>query len=454
MNFIAGHRPRRLSCVLLAAALAGMVAGSGTANAETAEALDVTGYDLTLEHQPGAQTLRGTAVISAKARSALDRVTVRLAGLRATAVTVDSVPVKSFAHNADDELLIQPATTIRPGAGFRLRVEYGGTPGPGWLATTTGGANAFLGSSRSWFPVRDQARDKAEFRLAMTVPDGWGVVSVGREGQQQAGAGSTTFHWAEPEVDPDHVSVSIDRFTTERGALADGTPVITAYAPGLQTATKPLADRLPEVLDFLSAKFGRYPFDAAGNVFLQVSDGAPATSPQTRPVYLGAGNPQYMTLETVVHEQAHQWYGISAAPRLPADSCLSECFASYAPWLWQEAKEGADLDLRYRQIVAAKRGEPAFWERLYQPGVTPGITMYNKGPLALHALRRQLGEQAFDQLLRRWPQEHRASYADWPKFEALAAEVSGQNLDGFFAAWFRGATVPADEYLWPGPLKP
>ncbi|GAA2795451.1 M1 family metallopeptidase [Crossiella cryophila] len=432
--------------------LAGTVAGAGTAAAGTAEDLDVTAYDLTLDHRPEVQTLRGTAVISAKARTALDRVTLRLAGLRVTSVTVDSVPAKSFAHNADDELRITPATPIRPGADFRLRIEYGGTPGPGWLATTTGGANAFLGSSRSWFPVRDQARDKADFHLAMTVPAGWGVVSVGREGQRDAG--SSTFHWAEPEVDPDHVSVSIDRFTTERGALADGTPVVTAYAPGLRAATKPLADRLPEVLDFLSGKFGRYPFDAAGNVFLQVGDDAPATAPQTRPVYLGAGNPRYMTLETVVHEQAHQWYGISTAPRLPADSCLSECFASYAPWLWQEAKEGADLDTRYRQIVAAKRGEPAFWEPLYQPGVTPGITMYNKGPLALHALRRQLGEQAFDRLLRRWPQEHRASYADWPRFEALAKEVSGQDLDGFFTAWFRGATVPADVYLWPGPLKP
>ena len=29
-----------------------------------------------------------------------------------------------------------------------------------------------------------------------------------------------------------------------------------------------------------------------------------------------------------------------------------------------------------------------------------------------------------------------------------------QIRNGFFHAWFRGATVPADKYLWPGTLKP
>jgi hypothetical protein len=40
------------------------------------------------------------------------------------------------------------------------------------------------------------------------------------------------------------------------------------------------------------------------------------------------------------------------------------------------------------------------------------------------------------------------------RFEAFAEKISGQDLTGFFQTWFRGATVPADEYLWPGTLKP
>jgi hypothetical protein len=32
--------------------------------------------------------------------------------------------------------------------------------------------------------------------------------------------------------------------------------------------------------------------------------------------------------------------------------------------------------------------------------------------------------------------------------------ISGKDLHGFFDAWFRGTTQPADQYLWPGTLKP
>lgn len=80
--------------------------------------------------------------------------------------------------------------------------------------------------------------------------------------------------------------------------------------------------------------------------------------------------------------------------------------------------------------------------------------MYDKGPLALHALRKQVGDEAFDRLLRRWPQEHRADYVDWPGFEAFAARVTGEDLTGFLQAWFRGDTVPEERYLWPGSLQP
>ncbi|MEV0403175.1 M1 family aminopeptidase [Actinoallomurus sp. NPDC050550] len=295
---------------------------------------------------------------------------------------------------------------------------------------------------------------KAAFHLAATVPDGWSVVSIGRERPVRRGSTTATFRWTEPDVDPADIAVSIDRFTIERSALADGTPVVNAYAPGLQESTKPLADRLPEILDFLSDKFGRYPFRAAGNVFVQVDDDAPATAPQTRPVYLGAGNKQFMTLDAVVHEQTHQWYGVSAAARRPEDDCLAECFAAYATWLWDEAKDGADLDARYREQVNAKKGDADFWKELYRPGEAPGINEYDKGPLALHALRRQVGDKAFSRLIEQWPQEHRDDYVDWPQFEAFAEKITGQDLTGFFQAWFRGATVPADQYLWPSTLKP
>lgn len=454
---------------MVAAVLAGTVVSAGTGfgadgsprtrmAADSAEAgggsFDATGYDITMTYQPDTRTLRGVTVVSATATEALDRFTLDLGGLTVRSVTVDSKAVRSFSRTGAKDLVIVPPTTIRREAGFQVRIEYDGTPGAGWLATTSGGATAFEGSSSGWFPVHEDAHDKANFHLAATVPDGWSAVSIGREGPVRHGSTTATFRWTEPDVDPADIAVSIDRFTVERSSLADGTQVVNAYAPGLQESAEPLADRLPEILDFLSDRFGRYPFRAAGNVFVHVDNDAPATAPQTRPVYLGAGNEQFMNLDAVVHEQAHQWYGVSAAVRRPEDDCLAECFAAYATWLWDEARDGVDLDARYREQVNAKKGDADFWNELYRPGEAPGINEYDKGPLALHALRRQIGDRAFYRLIKRWPREHRGDYVGWPRFETFAEKIAGPDLTGFFQAWFRGSTVPVDEYLWPGTLKP
>jgi aminopeptidase N len=443
---------------VLTLVLAGVGTGSGAAGPPTAHptvdgGFDVTGYDITMDYRPDTRTLRGTTTITATATEALDGFTLHLDGPEARSVVVDSAAT-SFAPAGERNLVVTPARTIARGATFHVRVDYDGTPGPGWLPTESGGATAFQGSTSAWFPVHDDAFDRADFRLTATAPAGWSVVSIGREAPPPPGAPANTVRWTEPDVDPAAVAVSVDRFTLDRSVLADGTPVVDAYAPGLREATEPLADRLPDVLRFLSAAFGRYPFDAAGNVFVHVNDDGPGTAPQTRPVYLGAGNERFTTLDVVVHEQAHQWYGVSAAPARSEDACLAECFATYATWMWDEAENGVDLDTRYRERVDAEQDDVDFWLELYRPGRAPGFAVYGKGPLALHALRRQVGEDAFRRLLVRWPQEHSSSHVDWPRFEVFAERVTGQELDVFFQAWFRDGTIPAHDHLWPGALTP
>jgi aminopeptidase N len=139
------------------------------------------------------------------------------------------------------------------------------------------------------------------------------------------------------------------------------------------------------------------------------------------------------------------------------DVCISECFASYAPWLWDEAKDGVDLDARYREQVTQFSAFPGFWSgTLYDMGPYQEFAypVYLRGPLALHALRHQIGEPAFDALLRAWPARHRYGNAGWLEFEALASTISGQDLRGFFDAWVRGTDVPPAQYLWPGTLTP
>ena len=266
------------------------------------------------------------------------------------------------------------------------------------------------------------------------------MISNGREGPPGT--------WTEPNPVASYLTtIAIGKFSVDRSTLPDGTPVVSAYAPGAE-ARRATGSRLPEVLGFLSGKFGPYPQSAAGGIYLD-EDIHFSLETQTRPTYA-----KWAELATLVHESAHQWFGDSVSLKDWSDICLNECFASYAQWLWAE-REGQNLDDRYRAAIDITRGSTDFWSQklvgMGQGHEFEGV--YNKGILALHALRREIGDPAFNRLLHDWPSRFRHGNATWADFETMATQVSGRNLHEFFDGWFRGTKLPADADLFPGSLR-
>ncbi|WP_442785187.1 M1 family aminopeptidase [Amycolatopsis sp. H20-H5] len=133
----------------------------------------------------------------------------------------------------------------------------------------------------------------------------------------------------------------------------------------------------------------------------------------------------------------------------------NECFASYSPWLWSEAKDGVNLNDRYRAAIEITQRSTDFWaQKLTDMGAGNEFGgVYNKGILAMHALRRKVGEAAFAEVLRGWPAEHRHGNASWAEFETFVSHTAGQDLHAFFDDWFRGTKLPADADLHPGALR-
>ncbi|MDQ3457149.1 MAG: hypothetical protein M3513_17200 [Actinomycetota bacterium] len=63
--------------------------------------------------------------------------------------------------------------------------------------------------------------------------------------------------------------------------------------------------------------------------------------------------------------------------------------------------------------------------------------------MTLHALRGEIGDADFFALLERWAQSREDGNGTTPEFVALAEQISGQQLDGFFDAWlFTGSKPP------------
>ncbi len=412
---------------------------------------DVGGYDLALRYDPETGRLDGTATITATATQNLSRFNLDLAGLAARKVTVDGQPAGSAADG--DELVVTPATGVTQGRAFTVVVEYGGEPGTignealgagGWLRTADG---AFaLGqpeSASTWFPVNDHPADKATFRLAMTVPDGVEALSNGVPGDRTSADGWTTWRWSEGAPMASYLATVVIgqyRVTTTTHA---GKPMVIAIPESLPAdgpAARSMA-RTGEVADFLAGRFGPYPFDAYGGIVLDDDRVSYALETQSRPVYgnvFFAGGPD---ATVVAHELAHQWFGDSVALQRWRDIWLNEGFATYAEWLWQEHEGGPtaqqSFDRRYGSFD---------WS---QPPGRPGpdglfsASVYQRGGMTVHALRRTIGDEAFFALLKSWPESRRNGNATTAQFIAAAEEAAGgRDLEPLFQAWLYGTTKP------------
>ncbi|WP_128376802.1 M1 family metallopeptidase [Streptomyces cavernae] len=417
----------------------------------------VSEYDVRVNYDPARpRHLEGDTTVRAVATQDLDRFHLDLEGFQVTAVTVDGTPARAVSREGAHELVVTPARPLRKNASFAVRVRYSGEPvGEGWHTLADGGANVTgePHAATAWYPANDHPSDKATFRLTATVPNGWTVVGNGRPGATTKDRGTTTFRWYEDRPMATFLStIAIDKFTVRASKLSDGTPVINAYSPGSRIDPEAEA-QLPEVIDFLASKFGPYPFSSAGAIVITGDDGEgpPALETQSRPTYHGG----FFDI-SMVHENTHQWFGNSVSVSDWRNGCLAECFAQYAVQLWDEEKNGSDLDnFFYRGMLEESTADPEFWTtKLYDPGKGRELDggLYSKGSMMLHALRRTVGDDAFFGTLKRWQREHRYGNGSWPQFEALTEKVSGKDLTGFFDAWVDGTTVPQKKYLYPGSL--
>jgi hypothetical protein len=211
-------------------------------------------------------------------------------------------------------------------------------------------------------------------------------------------------------------------------------------------SVKASLDRLPEILAFLSTKFGSYPFNAAGGIVPNDDRLGFALETQTRPLYspgfFGGGE----NTSVVSHENTHQWFGDSLSVKQWKDLWLNEGFATYAEWLWSEHEGGPSVQENYDFYRTIPADEDGFWGApTADPGVDDlfGAAVYDRGALVLHTLRLAVGDATFFRILKTWAATHKYGNVSTPEFTALAEKLSGKNLDALFDTWLYTGGKPA-----------
>ncbi|WP_432067576.1 M1 family metallopeptidase [Streptomyces sp. C10-9-1] len=416
---------------------------------------DVSHYDLRLTYRPETDRLEGTATILATATQSLSRFNLDL-GLDVREVRVDGRPAVSV-REGEQELVVTPARPLTEGRPFSVVVRYAGKPSEvsigGWTAwhgTPDGGVAAQEPESAAWwFPSNDHPLDKATYDVSVAVPDGSQAISNGVLVSQRSRLGWTRYTWRSDRPQASYLAtLAVGRFDITTDTTANGLPVLNAYSKDLGAdagAARASLERTTEVAEWLTEVFGPYPFNALGGYVPNVTSGY-ALETQTRPFYSPRQFANGANVSVVVHELAHQWYGDSVSVRGWKDIWINEGFARYSQWLWSEREgEGTAQELA-DWVYAQHPEEDPFWTVL--PG-DPGperqfhLAVYDRGALALQALRNEIGDEDFFAVLKGWPTEYAYGNADVGDFVRYAERVSGRPLAGLFHTWLYEPRRPA-----------
>lgn len=433
--------------------------------------LDVQHYDVSLTvPRPGTPELRGEVTLTVRSTRPLAEVRLDFLGPEVSAARWNGQPVPFRTDSQAQKLIVTPPTPLRPGTAARLTVTYAGTPGEvldpdfstplrlGWQSVAAGegkaGANFTLSEpngTHTFLPCNDHPSDKATYTTRVTVPEGFVAAASGVEGRQSAAKGTRTFVFTQAQPIPTYaLAIHVNRF--ERAVA----PAVPAGANGSAVARRdyfPLGTpqdvraaytRTDEMLRVLSSWFGPYPFGAYGVAV--VTPPLPALETAT----LSTMPLRSSTERVAVHELAHQWFGNNVTPVTWADTWLSEGFATYAELLWAEAQgeDGqavaahwyANLERRApRSLVATTAGQ------LFD------LSAYQRGALALHALRAAVGEGNFRRVLQAYSARFSGGTVDTAALLALVGEQTGAAGAAALRPWVEWERLPPLPVLHPLP---
>ncbi|WP_433229994.1 M1 family metallopeptidase [Actinomadura formosensis] len=420
---------------------------------------DVAHYDIGLKYDPGTKGIQAVTKIRARATQNLSRFNLDFLGpLKISSLRVDGHGA-SYTRTGAQELVITPRTGLRKDRTFTVTVAYSGVPQTiddatlgtsGWVPTPDGAVmlNQPFGAA-TVYPVNDHPTDKATYTFTLTAPQGLTTLANGDLRGKRTLRGWTTTRWdVRNPMASELAMLAIGRYDVRAGRTESGIPNLTATDQAMAIKpddAKKFHDQTGEVTDFQSSVYGRYPFTSTGGIVVKAGVGY-ALETQGRPVYdLGRRPGAIPRAGLLAHELGHQWFGDAVSPAKWADIWLNEGFATYSEWLWAEHADGTPVQQSFDEVYATPAGDGLWKGQVADPGrdhIFDGL-VYDRGAMAVHVLRKTIGDAAFHRLLKEWPAAYRYGNASTADFVRFAERLSHKDLDDWAKAWLYSEGKPS-----------
>lgn len=352
---------------------------------------------------------------------------------------------------------------------FQAQIWYHGTPPNGTGFFTAGVNHNVLGSgtqitftlsdpylAKDWWPCKQDLNDKVDSAaIWITVPAG---LKAGSNGLLQAVtpvSGGNRYEWktrypieyyllsvaVAPYIDHSyymHFSGGADSMLVQN-YIYDSASVFAQYRPAI--------DSTGLMIDFLSEKFGRYPFwqEKYGHCMAPLGGGMEHQTMTT----LGV-----VQTPLIAHELGHQWWGNHVTYASWKDIWLSEGWASYVEQLYVEHFRGIAAAKDYRtavfnRVIASSGGSVYVDDTSNVYRIFDSRLTYDKGSAVAHMLRYIAPDDThFFDLCKTWQQQYSFKTATTADFQALAEQVYGFDLDTFFQQWVYKEGFPRFTARW------
>jgi len=382
--------------------------------------------------------------------------------MRVEEVLVDNTPIEPILE-AEDSALRAPLTEpLQPGETTIISLTFQATAAP----TVNAGYNVFSYSDQTlamagFYPViavyDDEGwnievpppygdatyLDVSLYQVQLTVPESMVVAASGSQvGSQANEDGTKTLALVSGPMRDFYIVMRADFEAVSE--LVDGIVVTSIYPPELKSGSILALRYAADALRVFNERFGPYPYAEFEVVATPTTAGGveyPGIVVVSKNLYGQSGG---FFQHATAHEVAHQWwYGLVGNDQVD-EPWLDEALTNYSTILYWEEIEGPDTANRIIEDFFRgpyERAKENGQDRAVAGPVSDfsegeyGVFVYGKGPLFFEALRQDVGDDLFLDIMKSYYAEYKYKIARPDDLLTIIERVSGRDIRPLFETW-------------------
>jgi aminopeptidase N len=303
-----------------------------------------------------------------------------------------------------------------------------------------------------WVPCIEDVREKAVYNITVTFHKDFEVIANGelRRTKLHSDSLKTWKFTMQKPMSSYLLAIAAGNYYKKITYSKSKIPIELYYYPLDSGKVEPTYRFTKEMFDFLEEKIGfSYPWKVYKQV--PVKDFLYAGMENTTATFFSDSyvvdstaftDKNYLSVNA--HEMAHQWFGDLVTACTGQHHWLQEGFATYYALQAQREILGEDFYFQKlyesaKQLIALSKVGKG--ESLLDPKAS-SLTFYEKGAWILHMLANQVGEEVFDEAVKRYVSKFKFGCATTEDFIETIEKTSGIDLSEFNKIWFQSKNIP------------